>query len=300
MSERGNENSFISILVAEDNEVSRELMLSVMRTQGYTVHGAVDGDSAIEVIREHDVDLAFVDINMAPKGGFEFVEYLVAQAIDVPVVIVTSDDSSDILMKAGALGVSQVLQKPVEPDRLLQIVTRTLRQRGMKVEPLAVEAHETQFSHEELMGKAIALADENAKSLKGGPFGAIVANEKGKILGRGVNGISSRVDPTAHAEVMAIRQAAEKIGQADLSGCFLYVSSEPTMMGKALIISVGIETVYYGMSHDDIKDIRGKEETVRKELSCDLEGLTDYIQIERDAAIQMYEAWQSLKSGVAD
>ncbi len=294
------ENSFISILVAEDNEVSRELIMSVMRTQGYTVHGAIDGESAIEVMRNHDVDMAFVDINMAPKGGFEFVRYLVVQGIQLPVVIVTSDDSSDILMEASSLGVAQVLHKPVDPERLLQIVSRTLRHKGLKSKPLAVQSHDTQFSHEDLIGKAIALADENAKSKKGGPFGAIVASEKGKILGRGVNGISSRVDPTAHAEVMAIRQAAEKIGKSDLSGCTLYVSSEPTMMGKALIISVGIKTVYYGLSHEDIQEIRGKEDIVRRELSDTSQGVTQYTQIGREAAMQMYRDWRALKDAVAD
>ena len=90
-------NENISILVAEDNEVSRELMCAILKTQGYCVVPATDGEDAIQKIKQQDIDLALVDLNMEPKGGFEFVKYLVINGISLPVVIVTADDSSDIL-----------------------------------------------------------------------------------------------------------------------------------------------------------------------------------------------------------
>lgn len=282
---------FIKIIIAEDNIVSRNMMAQILETQGFEVIHAGDGDEAIEKIRGQELDLAIVDINMQPKGGFEFMRYLVARGIDLPVVIVTGDDSSDLLMEASALGVRRILQKPIQPQRLTDTVFHILRKRGLNPQPIAVQTHETTFNDAQLMQKAITLAENNYKSGKGGPYGAIIADANGKILGEGVNGIASRCDPTAHAEVMAIRQAAEKLGKADLSECKLYISSEPTMMGKALIISVGIEKVYYGLSHEEIKSIREGEDRVRDELQNHEKSVTRYEQLGHEEAMDMFQSW---------
>ena len=116
------ETNFINILIAEDNEISREMMASVLRTQGYNIHGAIDGETAIKVIQDYAIDVALVDLNMSPVGGLEFVRYLVTEGSKIPVVIITGDDSADILTEASSLGVRRVLQKPVEPDRLIELV----------------------------------------------------------------------------------------------------------------------------------------------------------------------------------
>ncbi|MGB4057586.1 MAG: response regulator [Alphaproteobacteria bacterium] len=287
------DNSFINVLIAEDNDVSRELMAGILRTQGYNIFGAIDGESAIKVVEDRPIDLALVDINMAPKGGFEFVKYLVVKSIKIPVIIVSASDSSDILTQASALGVQRVIQKPIDPEKLIQSVQRLLRQKGVNPKPLAVTATDTHLSPEALMNRAVELADRNAKSKRGGPFGAVVADAKGKILGEGVNGITSRADPTAHAEVMAIRQAAEKLGRTDLSDCVLYCSSQPTAIGEALIASVGIGTVYYGLSHSEISSVRDAKKgggAVR----------TAYVQLGHDAAMAMFQSWQSQTDKVAD
>ena len=134
------------------------------------------------------------------------------------------------------------------------------------------------------MQRALDLAERNAQSKKGGPFGAIVSDQDGAILGEGVNGMTSRIDPTAHAEIMAIRQAAEKLERADLSDCILYCSSEPTMMGQALIESVGITQVYYGLTHADINE-------VRPEMNADKKKAT-YTQIGHDHAMTMLKRWK--------
>lgn len=294
-------SAFITILIAEDNTISREMMSSILQTQGYKTVGVADGDAAIDYIRKHDVDLALVDINMAPTGGFEFVKYLLVNGHDVPVVVVTADESSDMLIESSALGVQRVLQKPIQPVRLLETVSKILKRRGLNPRPMGVEARETHFTHEGLMARAVELANKNAQSRKGGPFGAVVADGSGKILGEGVNGITSRSDPTAHAEVMAIRQAAERLGRSDLSDCVLYVSSEPTMMGKALILSVGIPKVYYGLSHEEVRQIRAGEERVREGLAQGGQmPETSYEQLGHDAAAAMFVGWAGLKDKVAD
>lgn len=290
----------INILIAEDNLISRELMASILRTQGYQIIPVSDGGGAIDAVKNGSIDLALVDINMEPRGGFDFVRYLLVNGIDIPVVIITADESSDILSKASELGVTRVLQKPVEPERLAGIVQRVLRQYGYTTKPLAAQTYQTRFTHEQLLQRAVELADKNAASKKGGPFGAVVASSDGHILGEGTNGITSRIDPTAHAEIMAIRQSAEKLGKSDLSDCILYCSSEPTLMGKALIISVGIRDVYYGLSHAEIQALREKENTVRAELAGTEPPRTVYRQLGHDHALTVLRRWQEMPDKIAD
>lgn len=284
--------NFINILIAEDNQVSRDLMAGILETRGYRIYGASDGEEAIQVIKKHDINIALVDINMAPKGGFEFVKHLVVQGIDLPVVVITGDDSTDILTEASALGVMKVIQKPIAPDRLIQTVERILKRRGFNPSPLAVQTHDTKHSHEVLMARVIDTAIGNVKAGKGGPYSAIITDMEGKILGEGVNGRTSRMDPTAHAEVMAIRKAAEILQSGDLSECVLYCSSEPTMMGKALIASVGIKTVYYALSHDEIRHIRDRGQDGAGDQTTGEQPAPEYVQLGRDEAMEMFKSWK--------
>lgn len=101
------------------------------------------------------------------------------------------------------------------------------------------------------MQRAIELAHRNAQSRHGGPFGAIVADSEGRVIGEGVNGITSRADPVAHAEVMAIRQSDRAFESEPILGLTLYYGSNQPI-GKSLIESVGIEKVYYGLSHAEM------------------------------------------------
>lgn len=288
----------ISILIAEDNEISRELLAGILKTQRYQTILASDGTEAIDVLGREMVDLALVDLNMEPKGGFDFIRYLIANGIDLPVIVITADDSHDVLTRASELGVTRLLQKPVDPERLMSTVRQVLRKHGHNLEPLAIETHDTCYTPDQLMQRAIDLAERNAKMKKGGPFGAVVANAKGEVLGEGVNGITSRVDPTAHAEIMAIRQAAERLGRSDLSDCVLYCSSTPTMMGQALTISVGIEKVYYGLSHDEIAELRARDNKVRRILTD--KNAVDYTQLGHDSAVTMFKRWQSMDERLND
>jgi tRNA(Arg) A34 adenosine deaminase TadA len=96
----------------------------------------------------------------------------------------------------------------------------------------------------EFMRKAVALSLENAHSGEGGPFGAVIVKD-GKIVGRGKNSVKKNKDPTAHGEVMAIRDAGQNLGSEDLSDCELYTSSEPCPMCDAIIKAANIARVYY-------------------------------------------------------
>ena len=164
-------DNFFNILIAEDNDVSREMMANILKAKGYNVFGAIDGSSAIEVIQNNKIDMAFVDINMHPLGGFEFIKHLIVKGEKMPVVIVTSDTSGDTLMEASALGIKQLMNKPVNPERLLMVTERVLSDAGHYVSPLTVTQHDTKLTPEGFMQKAAQLAQKNIDARVGGPFG---------------------------------------------------------------------------------------------------------------------------------
>lgn len=103
------------------------------------------------------------------------------------------------------------------------------------------------------MRKAIALSIENVEN-GGGPFGAVIAKD-GEILSTGANRVTHNCDPTAHAEVMAIRNACEKLGTFDLSGYEIYTSCEPCPMCLGAIYWAHLDKIYYGNTKTDAKNI---------------------------------------------
>lgn len=120
----------IKVLVVEDNDFVRMQIVKFLREDGYEVFEAVEGEAALDMMAAHDdMALAVVDIRMEPVGGFEFVQVLRGRNIDMPVIFVTGDDTSDVLQKSGKLGGAAVLMKPVMKERLLQMAGRVT---GMK------------------------------------------------------------------------------------------------------------------------------------------------------------------------
>ncbi len=102
----------------------------------------------------------------------------------------------------------------------------------------------------EFLRRAIALATENVLSGRGGPFGAVIVRD-GRIVGEGANAVTVACDPTAHAEVNAIRAACRTLGTFSLAGCELYTSCEPCPMCLAACYWARIDAIYYGGSAAD-------------------------------------------------
>jgi tRNA(Arg) A34 adenosine deaminase TadA len=103
---------------------------------------------------------------------------------------------------------------------------------------------------ESFMRRAIALSREKMDANAGGPFGAVVAMD-GRIVGEGWNQVTSTADPTAHAEVVAIRAAAAALGRHDLSGAVLYTSCEPCPMCLAAALWARVDAIVYGNDRAD-------------------------------------------------
>ena len=118
---------------------------------------------------------------------------------------------------------------------------------------------------EELMRKAIELSIENVKN-GGGPFGAVIARD-GEIIATGVNRVTAQHDPTAHAEVSAIRSAAAKLETFNLSGCEIYTSCEPCPMCLGAIYWARLDKIYYANNKTDAKDIGFDDSFIYDELN---------------------------------
>lgn len=106
------------------------------------------------------------------------------------------------------------------------------------------------MNREEFMRRALQLACENARSGRGGPFAAVVVRD-GEVLAEGTNLVTSTNDPTAHAEVVAIRRACQRLGTFQLTGCELYTSCEPCPMCLGAIYWARPAAVFYAGTHKD-------------------------------------------------
>ena len=143
----------------------------------------------------------------------------------------------------------------------------------------------------EFMQKAIELSIENVKSGKGGPFGAVIVKD-GKIIAHGANSVTSNNDPTAHAEVMAIRKACEVLGTFQLDGCEIYTSCEPCPMCLGAIYWARPDKMYYANTKKDAADINFDDNFIYEELALPYaERKLETVQIMRDEALEAFKLW---------
>ena len=116
------------ILVVEDNDFVRMQIVKFLQSaedENYDVIEASDGQIAIDTMTK-DIDLAIVDVRMEPIDGFEFIRHIRGDGNEAPVILVTGDDNPDLLSEANKWNVGAVLMKPVQKDRLIKTVSRTL------------------------------------------------------------------------------------------------------------------------------------------------------------------------------
>ena len=114
------------ILVAEDNDFVRMQIVRYLVDAGYDVHEAIDGSEATGAMKVENIALAIVDVRMQPVDGFEFIRVLRGMGNQIPVILITGDNSPDILEKCSEWNVGSVLIKPVQKDRLIMAVSRSL------------------------------------------------------------------------------------------------------------------------------------------------------------------------------
>jgi tRNA(Arg) A34 adenosine deaminase TadA len=141
------------------------------------------------------------------------------------------------------------------------------------------------------MRRAIELSRLHMEAGEGGPFGAVIVKD-GVILGEGWNRVTSSHDPTAHAEVVAIRQACEKLGTFQLRGCEIYTSCEPCPMCLAAIYWARLDRVWFANGREDAAAIQFDDAWLYREVALPLEARSlPAAQLLRDEALAVFQSW---------
>jgi guanine deaminase len=154
-------------------------------------------------------------------------------------------------------------------------------------------------SENDFMQLAIRLATENVLSGVGGPFGAVVARN-GEIVATGVNRVTADNDPTAHAEVNAIREACKALGTFQLPGCVLYTSCEPCPMCLGAIYWVRLDSVYFGNTCHDAAAVGFDDHFIYEELSVPRsQRKLSMVRLLPDRAIETFRLWAEHQTKIA-
>ena len=143
----------------------------------------------------------------------------------------------------------------------------------------------------EFMKEAIQLSIENVTQGKGGPFGAVVVKD-GKIIARGANSVTTNNDPTAHAEVMAIREACKILNTFQLTGCEIYTSCEPCPMCLGAIYWARPDKLFYANTKQDAAAIEFDDNFIYDEISKPIHERKLFTQqLMREKALEAFNKW---------
>ncbi|NOQ92298.1 MAG: tRNA-specific adenosine deaminase [Flavobacteriaceae bacterium] len=154
-------------------------------------------------------------------------------------------------------------------------------------------------NHEYFMSEAVKKAIEGMNNNDGGPFGCVIVKD-GKIIGKGNNKVTSTNDPTAHAEVTAIRDACKNLNSFQLDGCILYTSCEPCPMCLGAIYWARPEKVFFGSNKTDAANIGFDDAFIYKELPLNYNKRSiPFEQINRNDALKAFQLWQEKEDKTA-
>ena len=141
------------------------------------------------------------------------------------------------------------------------------------------------------MNEAIALSKQSLTKNSGGPFGCVIVKDD-VIVGRGNNQVTANNDPTAHAEIVAIRDACKNLKSFQLDGCEVYTSCEPCPMCLGAIYWARPSVIYYGNTREDAKKIGFDDSMIYDEVNSDIKHRSiKTINIEREEANKVFNAW---------
>jgi guanine deaminase len=149
------------------------------------------------------------------------------------------------------------------------------------------------MTHSKFMEKAIRVSQQMMRAGKGGPFGAVVVCN-GKIVATGHNQVTSTNDPTAHAEIVAIREACKKLKTFQLEDCELYTSCEPCPMCLSAIYWARIKRIYFGNTRQDAAKIGFDDDFIYQEIPLPLKDRKIAMkQLMRKEAMAAFDEWQN-------
>jgi guanine deaminase len=151
-----------------------------------------------------------------------------------------------------------------------------------------------QLNHESFMKAAIRMAFEGMRSGQGGPFGAVIV-KNGEIIGRGNNKVALTLDPTAHAEVVAIRDACKTLGHFQLDDCVLYTSCEPCPMCLGAIYWARPKAFYFACTQADAAAIGFDDQFIYDEIGLPFDKRKiPTLPLLREEGLKAFEEWENL------
>src|SRR5256886_11623558 len=141
------------------------------------------------------------------------------------------------------------------------------------------------------MNEAIGLARAGMREHGGGPFGAVVVCD-GKVIGRGWNQVTSLLDPTAHAEVTAIRDACRNLKRFELRGCVLYTSCEPCPMCLSAIYWARLDKIYYACTRRDAAGVGSDDDSIYQQIPLEIAARSlPMVRLPSEAAQELFREW---------
>ncbi|MEM1138213.1 MAG: nucleoside deaminase [Bacteroidota bacterium] len=153
-------------------------------------------------------------------------------------------------------------------------------------------------NHDYFIEKAIALAKKSMLNGKGGPFGALVVKDD-VIVGEGCNSVTSQNDPTAHAEVVAIRNACKNLDSFQLTGCIIYSSCEPCPMCLGAIYWARPEKLVFACTKEDAREAGFDDQFIYEEINLKFsERKIKTAQVGRKDALEVFQLWKEKKDRV--
>lgn len=145
----------------------------------------------------------------------------------------------------------------------------------------------------EYMEIAKKCAENGIKNNEGGPFGSVIIDRQGNIIAEGNNKVLKDNDPTAHAEIIAIREACKKLKTYNLSEYILYTSCEPCPMCLSAIIWANIKEVYYACTKEDVGNIGFRDDIIYEYLKGNKKDLIKLNQIDREECIKLFDEYKN-------
>lgn len=289
------------ILVVENNDITRKLIIGILNSKGYETYEAKSGDEATAFLAK-PLQLLVLDVENDNIDNIGLLHKLKMSFSRLPVIALTDEEDHEVVKSRIGVEHVTVMKKPVMPERLLQSIQGYLLPGiAEKIEaetipaarPLAPDVRDPQVKadRESFMRRAIDLSQQKMDENCGGPFGAVIV-KGGKIIAEGWNQVTSTNDPTAHAEMVAIRNACKAVGDFSLSGCEIYTSCEPCPMCLAALYWARVDRIYFGNTREDAGRIGFDDDFIYREFGVTEDKRSLPIQMFlRDEAKIVFENW---------
>ena len=281
------------VLVVDPSDIMRKLICGILLKSGYAVNDAANADKGVELLGKRP-DLVILDIDDETSDEVSFLRKMKRDHASTPIIALADDSVREEVQKKIEMKLI-FFPKPVKPDALLAQVEALLSETEEK--RLAAEANKSgaQIDIEQqrmgFMRRAIDLSQQKMEENCGGPFGAVIVRQ-GKIIGEGWNCVTSTNDPTAHAEMVAIRNATAAIKDFKLEGCDIYTSCEPCPMCLSAIYWARIDKIFYANMREDAEKIGFDDAFLYREVALpENKRSLPVFRLLRDEAKIVFDNW---------